>query len=429
MARRTDGGHPIGRMADIPPPVPFEVALRRALADLFDPVALRKSPLVERLGLAEHPNPASALRTEIVAAIEALRPAQGAPAGAAAQRYYQILSQRYAQQYTQQDVANQLGISPRHLRREQVAAIRALAEYLEHRHGLAAHDDAAGPLPESAARSSGPGGDVEREMLWLEDSQGDQKAEVWPVLEDAVHLAQALARQHRVTLVLGDRPASLPEVSVAPTILKQIVLNLLTTAIQAMPQGETVLEVASRHGQVTVCVRARPGAAGACGRPLLDDAGITMARRLAELFDGKVVASTKGEGLIVSASLPSVEQVLVVAIEDNADTLQLWQRYVQDSHISLVPVREPVTALQAVAKLQPQLVVLDVMMPGIDGWDLLAQIRHHPETSDIPVIVCTVLPQRELALSLGASGFIRKPTTRQEFRSQLERQLAAVERR
>lgn len=403
--------------------------LRQALADLFDPVALRKNPLIEKLGLADEPNPASALRTVMIGAIESLKPIPIAPASATAQRYYQILSQRYVQQYKQQDVANQLGISPRHLRREQVAAIRALAQYLEQRYGL----DPGGIREQAlAAPPSDPpevGADVEREMLWLEDSQGDQKAEVWPVLEDAVHLAQALARQHRVTLVLGDRPASLPEVSVAPTILKQIVLNLLTTAIQAMPQGETVLEVASRHGQVTVCVRARPGAAGACGRPLLDDAGITMARRLAELFDGKVVASTKGEGLIVSASLPSVEQVLVVAIEDNADTLQLWQRYVQDSHISLVPVREPVTALQAVAKLQPQLVVLDVMMPGIDGWDLLAQIRHHPETSDIPVIVCTVLPQRELALSLGASGFIRKPTTRQEFRSQLERQLAAVERR
>ena len=78
MARRTDGGHPIGRMADIPPPVPFEVALRRALADLVDPVALRKSPLVERLGLAEHPNPASALRTEIVPSRRSGRRSAGA---------------------------------------------------------------------------------------------------------------------------------------------------------------------------------------------------------------------------------------------------------------------------------------------------------------------------------------------------------------
>jgi CheY-like chemotaxis protein len=68
------------------------------------------------------------------------------------------------------------------------------------------------------------------------------------------------------------------------------------------------------------------------------------------------------------------------------------------------------------------------MMPGIDGWDLLAQLRHHPLTCDIPVLVCTVLPQEELALSLGASGFVRKPTTRQSFRQALESQIVAAER-
>lgn len=404
--------------------ISFEDALRQALVNLFDPIALRTNPLIEWLGLDRDPNPTSALRSVVVDAVESLKPSSQTPMDAAVQRYYQVLSQRYVQQYTQQDVAHQLGISARHLRREQVAAIRALAQYLEQRYGL----DPGGIREQAlAAPPSDPpevGADVEREMLWLEDSQRDQKAEVWPVLEDAVHLAQTLARQHRVTLLVGDRPAFLPEVGVAPTVLKQIMLNLLTTAIQAGPH-EVALEVASRHGRVIICVRTRGEESDVKGHPLIDDAGIAMARRLAELFEGEVTGCIEAGGLIVSASLPTVEQVVVVAIEDNADTLQLWQRYVQDSHITLVPVREPAGALKAVARLQPRLIVLDVMMPGIDGWDLLAQLRHHPETSGIPVIVCTVLPQRELALSLGASGFIRKPTTRQEFRSQLEQQLAA----
>ena len=227
----------------------LEDALRHALTDLFDPVALRRNSLVEHLGLVEHPNPASALRTVIVDAIESLKPIMRAPAGAVTQRYYQILSQRYVQQYTQQDVANQLGISPRHLRREQVAAIRALAEYLAHRYGLTEDDGVATVSPSAPVAPENEGG-VEGEMLWLEDSQGDQQAEVWPVLQDAVHLAQALAKQHHVTLLVGDRDASLPEAGVAPTVLKQIVLNLLTTAIQGTPRGEVVLEVAARHGRV-----------------------------------------------------------------------------------------------------------------------------------------------------------------------------------
>jgi CheY-like chemotaxis protein len=407
---------------------PFEDALRQALVDLFDPVALRTSPLISCLGLSKDLNPTSALRNRLIEAIEALKPSVQAPAGAAIQRYYQVLSQRYVQQYTQQDVANQLGISPRHLRREQTAAIRALAQYLEQRYGL----DSSGPTREQApvvdgVESTDAGADVENELLWLEDSQGDQKAEVWPVLEDAMHLAQSLARQHRVTLTAGDRPASLPEVGVATTVVKQIVLNLLATTIQRMPCGEVTLEVANRHEWVIVCIRATSEAPLAIHPlPLFEEAGVAMAQRLAELFKGEVTGAAETGRLMLSVSLPSAEQVVVVAIEDNADTLQLWQRYLQDSHISLVPVRAPTEAMRMVAKLQPRLVVLDVMMPDVDGWDLLAQLRHHPETSGIPIIVCTVLPQRELALSLGASGFIRKPTTRQEFRSQLERQLAAA---
>lgn len=402
----------------------LEDALRHALAELYDPLALRKSPLVEWLGLGSHPNPASALRTTLVDAIESLKPTPRTPANATTQRYYQILSQRYVQQYTQQDVANQLGISPRHLRREQVAAIRALAEYLAYRYGLAAGEGSGTPI-DTAAPSLENGSDVEGEMLWLEDSQGDRKSEVWPVLEDAVQLAQALARQQRVVLAIGDRPETLPEVAVAPTVLKQIILNLLTTAIQEAPRGEVSLEVAARHGRVVIGVRAQC-VLNTKSHFHLDKAGIDMARRLAELFEGDVAATVDTGWLLLSASLPSIEEVVVVAVEDNADTLQLWQRYLQDSRICLVPVRDPTQALGAVVRLQPRLILLDVMMPGIDGWDLLAQLRHHPETGSIPIIVCTVLPQRELALSLGASGFIRKPTTRQEFRAELERQLSAV---
>ncbi len=216
------------------------------------------------------------------------------PANATAQRYYQILSQRYVQQYTQQNVANQLGISPRHLRREQAAAIHALAEYLVYRFGLTPREDSTTALS-TLALSLENGSDVEGEMLWLEDSQGDRKAEVWPVLEDAVHLAGALARQQRVALLTGDHLGTSPEVAVAPTVLKQIILNLLTTAIQATPCGEVALEVAVRHGRVVIGVQARY-ATGTKRRYHLDEAGIDMARRLAELFEGEVAATIERGG-------------------------------------------------------------------------------------------------------------------------------------
>jgi CheY-like chemotaxis protein len=119
-------------------------------------------------------------------------------------------------------------------------------------------------------------------------------------------------------------------------------------------------------------------------------------------------------------------QVLVLAIEDNLDTIQLWRRYTQKTRFSLVAETDPEQAIASAARLHPDLIVLDIMLPGIDGWDLLKRLRADPATASIPVIVCTVLPQKELAFSLGARDFIPKPTTGEEFRAALERQISAA---
>ena len=76
--------------------------------------------------------------------------------------------------------------------------------------------------------------------------------------------------------------------------------------------------------------------------------------------------------------------------------------------------------------MQPGVIMLDVMMPGQDGWTLLGQLREHPETQSIPVIVCSILSQEQFALALGAADFIRKPVNRQIFLEVLDRQLAPL---
>ena len=63
-------------------------------------------------------------------------------------------------------------------------------------------------------------------------------------------------------------------------------------------------------------------------------------------------------------------------------------------------------------------------MPHIDGWEMLGRVREYPPTSKIPVVVCTILAQRDLALLLGASDFLRKPFTRTDLLAALDRQIA-----
>ena len=126
----------------------------------------------------------------------------------------------------------------------------------------------------------------------------------------------------------------------------------------------------------------------------------------------------------VTLTLPALGRLPVLVIDDNADTVQLLERYVSGTRYVLIGAQDPEAALELAARFAPQMIVLDVMMPQVDGWRLLGRLRQEPLTAGLPVIVCTILAQEELALHLGASGFIRKPVTRQAFLEALDHQLA-----
>jgi len=398
----------------------FDNELRKVLKYLYDPVMLRKSQLIPLLGLQNEPNAAEALRYTIEKAISALRPNRDVPATAKSQRDYQILFCRYVQQFTQRDVANQLGISPRHLRREQGDAIQALAETLRRQADAVSETSAPAPLEAPAPSVSDA---MDHEMEWLGDSLGDYVAEVEPALIETLRLAEAIAQRHEVSLD-SHMASGIPLIAVAQTVLKQIVLSLVTTAIRSVPSGRVTLAARAESGQVIIGVRATPGNQGL--RPAQRD-GVEMACRLAGLFKG-CCAVASIEPLDAQVVFPAAEQIVVLAIEDNVDTLQLWARYVQDTRFRLIGMQEPQRALAMAMELNPAIILLDVMMPGMDGWELLGQLRNHPATSKTRIVVCTVLPQEELALSLGANDFIRKPFTRQVFQALLARQIAASER-
>ena len=104
--------------------------LRSALHYLYDPVHLRRSPLVELLDLGGAFDTAAALQQTLVAAIGALKPADDEPPQSRAWRIYDVLNFHYVRQLTREAVAMQLGVSERQLRREQRLAIEALGQHL-----------------------------------------------------------------------------------------------------------------------------------------------------------------------------------------------------------------------------------------------------------------------------------------------------------
>ncbi len=405
---------------------PSNSDLRHALNHLHDPDCLRCSPLARHLGLEPGDDLADALRTVLEEAVSAFRPAASSAVDSKSWRHYQILYGCYVERVTQQVVADRLGITPRHLRREQREALDALGGYLRLRYDLTSeHQGSPGLSPRVLQEEV----ELNREMHWLADSLQDRSCAVGPVLREAMELATGLARQRSVSLSLSGHE-SIPPVAIPSTVLQQATLNLITAAIRNLPAGGRLrLFVQTEEERVAILVTATESAGRAWSHLEALDTAVAMSSRLLELFDGELELARVDDILVAKVVVPAVDQrVTVFAVEDNVDTLDLWRRYVQGTPFSLVAETNPERAIDRALGLRPALIVLDVMMPGIDGWELLRAMREHPALAATPIVVCTVLPQRDLALSLGASDFVQKPTTGRAFRAALERQNVAAAR-
>ncbi|MDI7276468.1 MAG: response regulator [Anaerolineae bacterium] len=385
--------------------------LRSALKHLYDPLVLGSGRLVNLLGLAGAPDPASALRQELTRAIRSLQPDPDLPPDSKMWRLYEILLYRYVQRQSQLEVADQLGLSIRHLGRLEGQAIQLLAERLRpHLHLRTGQ----GTGPAEAVEEAGPIGD---ELAWLAQAAPAEAVDLAPVLKTVLELVQPMARRHNVSLDLTPCPALMP-LAVHPVALRQILLSLLGAAIRSALDRRVSISVAARECSVEVRVRYTRGP-----QPVEDEsvaASLEMAERLASAFGGALILHPAAETQEATITLPASEQLPVLAIDDNANALQLFQRYATNTRYRLLPARSLAEGLALARESPPRIIVLDVMMPDIDGWEVLGRLRQHPLTGHVPIVVCTILAEEELALSLGAAGFVRKPVSREAFLSALD---------
>jgi len=405
----------------------FTKALRHALQHLYEPGELRKSPLFRLFGLADHQSP-SDLRRLLVDAVESLKPRAGVSAQSRAQRTYYTLYHRYVAQFSQAEVAANLGLSVRHLRRQENVALRALADHLQTRYHLHMENPDEDVARIEADLEDEPEGMTaasrEQELEWLERSMPSTPVDVVQMVQKVLEIVGPMAETAHVHIEHAI-PTGLPRLAVQLVTMRQALISVLTAAIRSVPNGQLRIEAEARPRQVAI--RICPTAPAPLPRPGADNPieGLEMAGQLAELSGGMLEA-TAGETpacpFQVQLVLPAAEQRAVLVIDDNADTLQLFKRYLSGSSYLFVGISDPRQVLPLAQELKPQIIVLDVMLPGTDGWELLGQLRAHPEIGDPPVIVCTILPQERLAMTLGAAAFLRKPVTRKALLSALESQ-------
>jgi CheY-like chemotaxis protein len=402
------------------------VHLHRALGDLYDPDRLARSGLLAILDIGRSPDPGPALRRILLDAIEALKPDASVPLQANPWRVYHILRRRYVEQIQQREIAQSLAFSERQLRRYEQVALSILADHLAGTYGLQATVVAA-----SGAQAGQPGKATDaagQEIDWLRESAPAEATHLADILDPVLDTLEPVlaASGVRIEMAIG----GLPLVAVHAVSLRQALLTLVTTAAHTIAQGIITIEATAVKAVVVVRIAAVSSNEQSVALSHDDSEGLGLAGRLAALSGGKLEIGSEtdpGEAFVASVTLPVASRINVLLIDDNADAQQLFTRYLQGSAYALVGVRDPRQAIAQASAVAPAVILLDVMLPGMDGWEMLGRLREHPTTHHVPIIVCTILPQERLAVSLGAAAFLRKPISQPALLAALDAQLALLQ--
>jgi two-component system alkaline phosphatase synthesis response regulator PhoP len=109
---------------------------------------------------------------------------------------------------------------------------------------------------------------------------------------------------------------------------------------------------------------------------------------------------------------------VVLVVDDNQQNLELVQAYLEDVDCETIPAYDGPEALEIVNRVKPDLILLDVMMPKMSGFEVCKRIKNTPKTSDIPVIMVTALNEFgdiERAIDCGTDDFLSKPVNKLEL--------------
>ena len=373
--------------------------LRRTLEHIYDQVYLQRCALVQVLAEVSSSTTlaqaAKAVRKLLVDAIDELDPGDGVGAASPARRGYVALRRRYLNQEPAEDVAEALSLSERQVRREVRAALEALAVIIRGR--LSA--DEKGHEPQAGESS-----ELRREIESLEPN--------WGAIDLAVELAalhdlvRPLAEEHTASLCPVSTSGSTVVLS-ERVLLRQALLALYTEAVQAL-NGSRVETSVQPLGERQITVRVAVVAPSGCQAP--DDCG-PIKETILEALRASCQVTSSEDDIVYSLRLPAAPLTRVLLIDDNRSIHQLVRRYLVGYPYAMASAFDGDQALAMIEAEQPDVVILDVMMSGRDGWELLRQMRSTAPLQEIPVIVCSVLEQAALARSLGADAYLTKPVT------------------
>jgi signal transduction histidine kinase/CheY-like chemotaxis protein len=279
------------------------------------------------------------------------------------------------------------------------------------------------------------------------------------VIGDVVTTLHPLVERKELTVIREVAPF---DVRADPVRLRQILDNLLSNAIKFTPSGgQITVSACRRAGQVAITVAdTGVGIAAAdfdrvfeefqqVGDPAAHQAGtglgLALTRRLAEAHGGRVTLESQlGRGTSFTVWLPAgtppadsaevtpsngAGKGLVLLVEDDPSAAQLLRTYLNNAGYETRLAASGEAGLAAARIRRPDAILLDVVLPGIDGWEVIRRLKDDPDLGDVPVFFASVVDEHRAGLALGAVEYFVKPINRQHLLDRLAGHLAPANER
>ncbi|MBN1217773.1 MAG: GAF domain-containing protein [Anaerolineae bacterium] len=282
-----------------------------------------------------------------------------------------------------------------------------------------------------------------------------EEVEIDPIIKSVMSTARALVKDKPVELI-QEVPEDLGTVWADPTRIRQVILNLVSNACKFTEEGTVILRAYTDDDKLTISVSdtgigipqnnletifeeftqvdaSTTRKVGGTGL------GLPISRHFVEMHKGQIwVESMLGKGSTFSFFIPlrppeedekasaasaskdngaepSGQGKVIVAIDDDPNVVNLYQRFLEKQGYAVIGIQDSNDVIPTVKEHNPSAILLDVLMPDKDGWGVLRELKGNPFTKSIPVVICSIISDKNRGFSLGAADYLTKPIVEDEL--------------
>jgi CheY-like chemotaxis protein len=405
-------------MAVLDTPI-LEESVRDCLAHLYDYTFLQDHPLVHMLvpDVQSSVSRVQAFQELILSAIDRLKPPDQSSPHTKDSRLYSILNLRYQQQQQVQYVLRQLNLGERQFYRDYAKAVQALTHILEELSLKTLQKNDPPAFADTKLMDTTASMYAELKRTQRQNSGAFVNAEVF--FQNILMAVKGLSERCSSVVTIQCHETIIPP-SLDQTCLRQIIIWMTSQLLTQSPSNSCfVISFSTNDSTARVTFSWQGELSAESNHHLFEERHRTFEALLTTLA-ANIYARKDAQNTSIVLDVPLQQQSILI-IDDNPDVIGLFRHYVNGEAYQMFIAYDGVQAITLAREIRPKMIILDVLMPDQDGWDILRHLKNHPTTFDTPVVICSILDVSDLALLLGADGFLQKPPSEAEFLDMLRR--------